>query len=135
PVLTSVFPSLASRAPWIANVQRCLDPLKAFESVMLERTESGHSAFAAYSFPLTMLAVTGMLAGWGIARLRVWNPSGEPVIQRERPEDEDLDRSRAHAAPGMVRTVWANPILWRGKPTPTPSPQAPLLPTDHTPFL
>src|SRR5262249_26269243 len=84
-----------------------------FESVMLERTESGHSAFAAYSFPLTMLAVSGLLAGWGIARLRVWNPSGEPVIQRERPEDEDLDRSRAHAAPGLVRTGWGNPILWR----------------------
>jgi len=50
-------------------------------------------------FPLTMLAVSGLLAGWGIARLRVWNPSGEPVMQRERPEDEDVDRSRAHAAP------------------------------------
>jgi ABC-type transport system involved in multi-copper enzyme maturation permease subunit len=113
PVLTSLFPSLAGHGSWITTVQRCLDPLKAFESVMLERTESSRNALAAFSFPLTMLAVSGLLAGWGIARLRVWNPSGEPVIQREWPEDEDLDRSRAHAAPGMVRTVWANPILWR----------------------
>jgi hypothetical protein len=34
-------------------------------------------------------------------------------MQRERPEDEDIDRARAHAAPGPVRQVWPNPILWR----------------------
>jgi hypothetical protein len=35
-------------------------------------------------------------------------------MQRERPEEEELkDRARAHAAPGPVRRVWANPILWR----------------------
>jgi hypothetical protein len=35
-------------------------------------------------------------------------------MQRERPEDiEAKDRSLAHAAPGAVRRVWSNPILWR----------------------
>jgi hypothetical protein len=55
-----------------------------------------------------------LLNGLAILKLRVWNPSGEPIIQRERIEDEDVkDRLRAHAAPGAIRNVWANPILWR----------------------
>jgi hypothetical protein len=69
---------------------------------------------AAYGFGLAMLALAVLLNCWAILRLRVWNPSGEPVIQREQIEDEDIkDRARAHAAPGAVRRVWANPILWR----------------------
>jgi len=37
-------------------------------------------------------------------------------MQREAPgaaEEEDKDRAAAHAAPGALRRVWANPILWR----------------------
>jgi hypothetical protein len=35
-------------------------------------------------------------------------------MQRERPEDlDEKDRAKAHAAPGLARVVWANPILWR----------------------
>ena len=56
-------------------------------------------------------------------RLRKWNPSGEPIIQREG-KDHDPEanltqeqlkdfRSKAHAAPGEVRGIWENPILWR----------------------
>ena len=60
-----------------------------------------------------MLLFSVLLNLWGIVRLRVWNPSGEPIMQRERPEDEAIDRVKAHAAPGRVRSVWANPILWR----------------------
>src|SRR5207302_6871384 len=60
--------------------------------------------------------LTGLLNAWSMLRLRVWNPSGEPIIQREAPtdaEEEEKDRAKAHAAPGLVRSVWANPILWR----------------------
>lgn len=56
------------------------------------------------------------LLGAGMVMLRVWNPSGEPVMQREAPDDapaEELDRMKAHAAPGKVRPVEGNPILWR----------------------
>ncbi len=69
----------------------------------------------AYGFGLTMLGLSFMLNAWAILRLRVWNPSGEPVMQREgaEKEAEEKDRARAHAAPGLVRAVWANPILWR----------------------
>jgi hypothetical protein len=85
-----------------------------------------------------------LLNGWGLLRLRVWNPSGEPIIQREKPEEaEDKEaaalpavpspltptseekgrvegakaaeavRTSIHAAPGAVRQVGPNPILWR----------------------
>jgi hypothetical protein len=63
-----------------------------------------------------MALLAGLLNVWGILRLRVWNPSGEPIMQREAPEgadEEEKDRAKAHAAPGRAREVWANPILWR----------------------
>src|SRR5262249_34693193 len=46
---------------------------------------------------------------------RVWNPSGEPIMQRDAAgqDAEEKDRLKAHAAPGRVRRVWRNPILWR----------------------
>ncbi len=69
----------------------------------------------AYGFALCMLGLTVLLNAWAIVRLRVWNPSGEPVMQRELADQEldAKDRARAHAAPGALRAVWANPILWR----------------------
>jgi hypothetical protein len=63
-----------------------------------------------------MLTMSVVLNGFGIWKLRKWNPSGEPVQQREAPDDTDDSpevRAKAHAAPGAVRQVWANPILWR----------------------
>jgi hypothetical protein len=82
----------------------------------------------AYGFTLVMLLFSALLNSWGLVRLRVWNPSGEPIMQRERPEDvEETERVAAtktgkagqevratvHAAPGAVRHVDGNPILWR----------------------
>jgi len=40
----------------------------------------------AYGFALVMILISVGLMAWGIARLRVWNPSGEPIMQRELPE-------------------------------------------------
>jgi ABC-type transport system involved in multi-copper enzyme maturation permease subunit len=71
---------------------------------------------AAYGCAGFLLLLSVILNGWGILWLRAWNPSGEPIMQRESPEGaeaEEKDRLRAHAAPGKVRHVWANPILWR----------------------
>jgi len=100
-------PSVASE-----SVQYCLDPFQALATVLGQPTEYGWSA--AGGFALAMIGWTTLLNLWSIWRLRVWNPSGEPVQQRETPaEEEEKDRSRAHAAPGAVRQVWANPILWR----------------------
>jgi ABC-type Na+ efflux pump permease subunit len=94
------------------SVQLCLDPFQALAAVLADPTEYGWSA--AGGFALAMVGWSLLLNLWSIWRLRVWNPSGEPVQQRETPAEEvEKDRARAHAAPGPVRQVWANPILWR----------------------
>lgn len=67
-----------------------------------------------------------LLNGVAIAMVRVWNPSRE--TRSEQREDEsraiwsqpqageasaDAARAEAHRAPGKLREVWDNPILWR----------------------
>ena len=44
--------------------------------------------------------------------------TGTPAASRScsgrRPEEEEAkDRAKAHAAPGAIRRVWGNPVLWR----------------------
>jgi ABC-type transport system involved in multi-copper enzyme maturation permease subunit len=95
--------------------QRWLDPFLALQGV-LEPTEQANGVVApAYGFAVAMLVISALLNAWAMWRLRVWNPSGEPIMQREQPtaEEEDIDRAKAHAAPGALRAVWPNPILWR----------------------
>jgi ABC-type transport system involved in multi-copper enzyme maturation permease subunit len=99
----------------LAVCQQWLDPFEALQSVVEPRSPQAAPVVApAYGYAGVMVLVSVLLNFWGILRLRVWNPSGEPIVQRERPEDlEEKDRSLAHAAPGAVRRVWSNPILWR----------------------
>jgi ABC-type transport system involved in multi-copper enzyme maturation permease subunit len=99
----------------VPTLQTCLSPFHAWLTV-LGTVPAEEGAFVpAYGFAAAMVVLSVLLNVWGILRLRVWNPSGEPIMQREAPEDagEEKDRARAHAAPGAVREVWANPILWR----------------------
>lgn len=94
-------------------LQTCLDPFLALQSV-LEPPSEGRYLHSAYGYFLVMSLISILINGVGVWRLRKWNPRGEPIMQRERKDDtEDADRARAHAAPGMVRRVWSNPILWR----------------------
>lgn len=115
PTLAGLIPgSTGLRAEAVATSwQVRLDPLLALESVLGEGGGGSGSVHPAYGFAGMMFALSALLNAWAIVRLRVWNPSGEPIMQRERPEDEDIDRAKAHAAPGALRRVWANPILWR----------------------
>lgn len=99
--------------PVLAGLQTWLGPFQALQSVLEPRLEAGSVIAPAYIFTAVMVLISVLLTTWGMMRLRVWNPSGEPIQQRERPEDEQIDRAKAHAAPGAVRGVWANPILWR----------------------
>jgi ABC-type transport system involved in multi-copper enzyme maturation permease subunit len=130
--LLSGLPALGGpeRIEWL---QRCLDPFLALQSAHQALPEHAGPVGLppAYGFAIVMVALGVLLNLWAMARLRVWNPSGEPIIQRERPEDiEDKEREIAlastadkggaeavrasvHAAPGAVRHVGGNPILWR----------------------
>jgi ABC-type transport system involved in multi-copper enzyme maturation permease subunit len=97
-------------------LQSWLDPYRAWQTVLETIPGEGVTFVPAYGFAAAMLVGSLILNLWGIVRLRAWNPSGEPLMQREHPDDaaeEEKDRARAHAAPGAVREVWANPILWR----------------------
>jgi len=109
----------------LQSAQVYLDPFLAL--ARSQHPNADDAGFgAAYGFTAVMLGWTVLLNGWGMVRLRVWNPSGEPIMQREKPAEEmDKDavveadkekqkaRATAHAAPGRVRHVEGNPILWR----------------------
>jgi ABC-type transport system involved in multi-copper enzyme maturation permease subunit len=116
PLVTDAMPALAGwiSGDAISHWQLWLQPFLALQTVVEPETSGEMSIPAAYGFAMVMLIASVVLNAWGILWLRRWNPSGEPIIQRERPEDvEEKDRAKAHAAPGPVRRVWANPILWR----------------------
>jgi len=93
-----------------------LDPFMALQSVLDPLSYSGFVIRPAYSFSLVMVMVAVVLNGWGMFMLRKWNPSGEPIMQREAPGDagaEEKDRASAHAAPGPTRNDHGNHTLWR----------------------
>jgi ABC-type Na+ efflux pump permease subunit len=103
------------------DVQAWLDPFVAMLTVLEPPPDGWEGIAPAYGFVLVMLGWCAVLNGLGIWRLRKWNPSGEPIMQREGPQaeeptDEAVEiekRAKAHAAPGKARQVWPNPILWR----------------------
>lgn len=123
-----------------------LQPFRAMAAVVEPPAAPPLGIPPAYGYAICMTAACVLLNGFGILKLRRWNPSGEPIMQREKPadenvksrlatlgmagtskeyetmlpsayastqEDEDKNRAAAHAAPGPVRAVWKNPILWR----------------------
>ncbi len=102
--------------PQVQDWQNWLEPYLALEQV-LDPPEHAVGLSHAQIYALVMLGLTVLLNGWGVWMLRVWNPSGEPIMQRDKPAEEgaaeEVDRASAHAAPGAARAVWANPILWR----------------------
>ena len=123
--VSSVGPLLASGVNW-TDAQAWLDPFVAMQSVLEPPTGGWQGIAPAYGYVLVMIVLCVAMNGVGIWKLRKWNPSGEPIIQREvisaavADEGAEADaevaaekRAKAHAAPGAVRRVWANPILWR----------------------
>jgi hypothetical protein len=117
--LVRALPDVASLTGWASyqaaeDWQQWLEPFYCLRGVLEGTSEVSTKLSPAYGFALVMLGVSVALNLWGILWLRVWNPSGEPIMQREQPENQDeKDRAKAHAAPGVAREVWANPILWR----------------------
>jgi hypothetical protein len=94
-------------------VQSWLDPVRALLSILEPDGGPGHIP-PVYGYVGVMAGLSLLINAWGVYKLRDWNPGGEPIMQRETPEEEEAkDRAKAHAAPGAVRSVWANPVLWR----------------------
>ena len=103
-------------APLASELRNLLNPFRALGKIVAP-SMAELSAISTLPFFLTNLGLAGALSLIGILKLRVWNPRGEP-IQKADVEDEDeavtrAERRNIHAAPGPVRTVWSNPILFR----------------------
>lgn len=111
-----VYPAAAAYQPYF-------DPFAALLAAQQPARQLDPGLPVAYAYGLVMLGLSAALMGFGIVMLRVWNPSGEPIMQREKvAEAADADavatpggegRASIHAAPGQARDVWENPILWR----------------------
>ncbi len=109
----------------IHGIQQCLEPFLALRSAHQPRLAGETGLQPAVGYSIVMFGMAVLLSLYAIFKLRVWNPSGEPIMQRERPEEaadkerELIDsgkkeaRASVHAAPGAVRHVEGNPILWR----------------------
>jgi len=118
--LGTVGPLVTASVNW-GVVQAWFDPFVAMQAVLAPPAAGWTILAPTYGFVLVMLLWCAALNGIGIWKLRKWNPSGEPIMQREGvAEDPESDesiaaekRAKAHAAPGAVREVWPNPILWR----------------------
>src|SRR5262249_58665157 len=119
---------LASRAAGrvAEQYQAWLDPFQALDSVHQPPEDAPGAVPPAYGFAAVMALFAVLLNGYGLLRLRVWNPSGEPVQQREQPEDAGPgaapadpeteaahagERRNIHAAPGPGPALAANPSL------------------------
>ncbi len=76
----------SGEAGMLASLPNWLDPFLAMQSVLDPASTAGELIQPAIGFGMMMLILTVVLNLWGIARLRVWNPSGEPIMQRETPE-------------------------------------------------
>ncbi len=113
-------PAVAAGTDWL-RVQALFDPFVTMQTVLAPPAGGWGGLAPAYGFVLVMLLWCGVLNGVGIWKLRKWNPSGEPIMQREGSQelvdtDESIElekRAKAHAAPGKAREVWENPVLWR----------------------
>jgi hypothetical protein len=118
--LSLVPPEAGPLATLLALLSQWGDPFRALELVLEPAPAAGEAAALpfqtlspAVGFLLLALAESVLLNVWSIWGLRRWNPSGEPVISREPPEEDKKERPRVVVAPGPVRPVWSNPILWR----------------------
>lgn len=117
-ILARGIPALAgdNSPAWVEQVHSWVDPFEAMDSV-LQPDEPGALLPPAFGFAVVMGTLAILLNLFSIGMLRVWNPSGEPIMQRESADEEDVvnkeKRRNIHAAPGAVREVGDNPILWR----------------------
>ncbi len=108
PLLTGVDSST------IEQWQGWFNPYRALSSVLLPPVHQDFNMQPIF-FTAMMFGLFVLLSGVGILKLRDWNPSGEPIQKPDTEETEGEGKAKRdiHAAPGKVRDVWPNPILWR----------------------
>src|SRR5207245_10571805 len=81
----------------VESWQSWLDPFLALSSVLEPPLHSEAGVAPAYGFAAALVLLSIFLNAWAIVRLRAWNPSGEPIMQRELPEVEEEEKDRAKA--------------------------------------
>ncbi len=91
-------------SPWRA-IQAAAEPVFGGESIeQFVQGPVGWYALAAIGASLLLNAIA-------IARVRVWNPTREAQAAGE--DSTEVAQANVHRAPGRVREVWDNPVLWR----------------------
>ena len=90
-------------SPWRA-IQAASEPV--YGSAGLEELVYGPVGW----YALSALVATIVLNAIAIAMVRVWNPTREIQVSDEPDAAAPAD---VHRAPGKVRQVWDNPVLWR----------------------
>ena len=80
-------------------------------SSLSKQTAAGISTFTVISICLSILTF-----GYGVWKVRIWNPSRE--VRLKAPEPETSEEMGATSEPAswkvrQARSVWSNPILWR----------------------
>jgi ABC-type Na+ efflux pump permease subunit len=120
-VLYLLLAEALAAVPGLEGLAPVVNPFRTLQSVIDQDVTTAEGLPPVAGFTALMLAVSAGLNGLGLWKLRVWNPSGEPIIQRDAPDEaekEAMEKAAAvarniHAAPGQARPVWPNPILWR----------------------
>lgn len=103
-------PQAAGVAHWfspIAALQSSLSPFNFGETLWTQ---------PAVVYTAVMLIVSTLITLFGIAKVRVWNPSREVRIKAPEPEtSEELaaEQGVANWKARAPKTVWHNPVLWR----------------------
>lgn len=102
-----------------------LSPIQAMGAALspFELSKAALSSQATL-YTIATLVLSVMIAAYGIARVRVWNPSREVRMKAPEPETGEealaLSGSETREGPAAVtwkarepKSVWANPVLWR----------------------
>ncbi len=109
---------LVSMTGWFSNsMVIALSPPRAlFAAASPLASLSSETKFGVSLFSLVSVAVTLIVAGYGVLKVRVWNPSRELRMKAPEPETSEEMLTTAEPASWRVRPakrVWDNPILWR----------------------
>jgi ABC-type transport system involved in multi-copper enzyme maturation permease subunit len=108
-----------------ARLAEAISPMRAI--IAAARPMAGHETLlpswpllgdSVRAFTIFAAGLAVMLNVAAIALVRVWNPVRELRSDSDDEREESAARAHAagvsvHAAPGRVREVWDNPILWR----------------------